>query len=56
MNIKIDPKSDYYFNSEGKLVFTEYYHKKRGTCCGNGCLHCPYQHINVTIKAKNGKN
>jgi Family of unknown function (DUF5522) len=33
---------DYYFNSQGLLVFTEAYHLKRGYCCGNGCKHCPY--------------
>ncbi len=32
---------DYYF--EGPyLVFTAAYHLKRGTCCGSGCRHCPY--------------
>jgi len=37
---------DYYIE-EGKWVFTEWYHRKRGTCCGNGCRHCPYNHENV---------
>ena len=23
---------------------------KQGSCCGNGCRHCPYEHINVVIK------
>nr|WP_317043973.1 DUF5522 domain-containing protein [Ekhidna lutea] len=23
------------------------YHRKRGYCCGNACLHCPYNHENV---------
>ena len=33
---------DYYF--EGPyLVFTAAYHLKRGSCCGSGCRHCPYQ-------------
>ena len=35
-------KSDYYFE-HGLMVFTEYYHLKRGFCCGNKCRHCPYQ-------------
>jgi hypothetical protein len=26
----------------GKLVFSRWYHLKRGSCCGNGCRHCPY--------------
>jgi hypothetical protein len=25
------------------MVMTENYHMKRGKCCGNGCLHCPYE-------------
>jgi hypothetical protein len=33
---------DYY--REGPFfVFTEYYHLKRGSCCGSGCRHCPYR-------------
>jgi len=38
---------DYYFNREGLLVLTSAYHLKRGKCCGQGCLHCPYQYQNV---------
>jgi hypothetical protein len=26
----------------GNLVFSRWFHLKRGTCCGNGCRHCPY--------------
>ncbi len=33
---------DFYFNEEGLMVLTAAYHLKRGRCCGNGCLHCPY--------------
>ncbi|AZZ38304.1 hypothetical protein CIK05_05720 [Bdellovibrio sp. qaytius] len=33
---------DFYFDTNGLMVFTESYHLKRGTCCGNGCKHCPY--------------
>ncbi len=36
---------DYYTNEDGNLVFTTWYHLKRGTCCGNGCKHCPYGYI-----------
>lgn len=32
---------DYYIEN-GYWVFTEYYHLKRGYCCGSGCRHCPY--------------
>ena len=34
---------DYYFNKDGNWVFTETYHLKRGYCCKNRCLHCPYR-------------
>jgi len=37
----IDGK-DYYINEQGFWVFTEDYLRRRGYCCGNGCLHCPY--------------
>lgn len=37
---------DYYLEN-GKMVFTAYYHLIRGYCCGSGCRHCPYGHVNV---------
>ncbi|MEO9872250.1 DUF5522 domain-containing protein [Ekhidna sp.] len=39
--------ADYYFNEAGLMVFTKEFHLKRGYCCGNACLHCPYSHENV---------
>ena len=33
---------DYYINEEGFFVFTKEYHLKRGYCCKNKCLHCPW--------------
>lgn len=33
---------DYYINEDGNFVFTEAYHLKRGYCCKNRCLHCPW--------------
>jgi hypothetical protein len=39
---------DYYFNKEGLMVLTESYLKERGYCCGNGCLHCPYNYEAVS--------
>ena len=41
MLTKHDPK-DFYFDENGKMVMTESYHIKRGSCCGNGCRHCCY--------------
>ena len=35
--------SDYYINQDGLYVFTDTYLEKRGYCCGNKCLHCPYE-------------
>lgn len=32
---------DYHMEG-GLLVFTAWYHLRRGYCCGNGCRHCPY--------------
>ena len=38
---------DFYYNPDGWMVLTERYHLEKGSCCGNGCLHCPYDYINV---------
>jgi len=38
---------DYYILPDGRLVFTAHYLLQRGYCCGNGCLHCPYDYMNV---------
>jgi hypothetical protein len=38
---------DFYYNEEGYMVLTRSYHLERGFCCGNGCLHCPYDYENV---------
>ena len=35
----------------GYNVFTEVAHKKRGKCCGSGCRHCPYNHVNLKDKS-----
>lgn len=39
---KLEEGKDYYYNAEGRMVFTAHFLLKRGYCCGNGCLHCPY--------------
>jgi hypothetical protein len=33
---------EFYRLDDGRIVFTERYHLRRGYCCGNGCRHCPY--------------
>lgn len=37
----------FYYNENNFLVFTEKYHLQRGYCCGNGCMHCPFNYENV---------
>lgn len=39
-----EESEDYYFNEEGNMVFTAEYHKKRGYCCRNVCLNCPWNY------------
>ncbi|HET9057850.1 MAG TPA: DUF5522 domain-containing protein [Chitinophagaceae bacterium] len=38
---------DFYYNPMGYIVLTTEYHLQRGDCCGNGCVHCPYEYKNV---------
>lgn len=33
--------------ASGLLVLTEVALEERGACCGSGCRHCPYHHVNV---------
>ncbi len=47
MKQKLTEGIDFYYNEEGYIVLTEKYHLEKGFCCGNGCLHCPYQYENV---------
>ena len=37
----------YYLNEEGFMVLTEKFLLERGYCCGNGCLHCPFDYDGV---------
>jgi len=39
-----EKEADYYIEN-GFYVFTRSYHLKRGSCCKNGCRHCPYGYI-----------
>lgn len=32
-----------FFIEGGLLVYTASFHLKRGSCCGSGCRHCPYE-------------
>lgn len=40
-NTRLLEDIDYYIEN-GLYVFTFWFHLKRGSCCGNGCRHCPY--------------
>ena len=45
--IKLSPPRDTYIDPDtGYSVFTQAYLKRR-PCCGNGCRHCPWGHVNV---------
>lgn len=46
---------DYYFNDDGNLVFTKEYHLKRGYCCKNQCLNCPWGYKGEQISKINKK-
>ena len=37
--------------STGYMVMTRVNHLARGKCCGSGCRHCPFSHVNVRDKA-----
>jgi glyoxylate utilization-related uncharacterized protein len=54
----IQNTNDDFYIEDGKYVFTEHYHLRRGNCCGNGCRHCPYfpayKKGNTTIFINNG--
>jgi hypothetical protein len=44
----------HFYLENGKVVFTELYHKERGCCCGKKCRHCPfdpkYEKGNTNVK------
>ena len=45
--MKAEPQRDTYIDpATGYSVFTQAYLKRR-PCCGNGCRHCPWGHVNV---------
>ncbi|MEO5892721.1 MAG: DUF5522 domain-containing protein [Ferruginibacter sp.] len=50
---KLVEGEDFYYNEDGYIVLTEKYHLQKGTCCGNGCKHCPYDFINVPGPKRN---
>jgi hypothetical protein len=47
MKKKLIEGVDFYYNEMGYMVLTARYHLEKGTCCGNGCMNCPYDYKNV---------
>ncbi|RPE13316.1 hypothetical protein EGT74_07235 [Chitinophaga lutea] len=47
MKKPLEENIDFYYNEQGYVVLTEKYHRERGYCCGNGCLHCPFDYEKV---------
>jgi hypothetical protein len=47
MKRKLIEGEHFYYNEMGYMVLTAKYHLENGVCCGNGCLNCPYDHVNV---------
>ena len=45
---------EYYLDEKGNFVFTEHYLKKRSSCCGNGCKHCPFDPKHIKGNSKLG--
>ena len=32
----------HYYVEGDRVIFMALFHIQRGSCCGNGCRHCPY--------------
>ena len=47
MKQQLTEGADFYYNADGYMVLTEKYHLDRGFCCGNGCLHCPFDYVEM---------
>ncbi len=44
---------EFYLDPEtGRRVFTEVGLRRRGSCCGSGCRHCPYAHEAVPVEER----
>ncbi|HEX5669390.1 MAG TPA: DUF5522 domain-containing protein [Chitinophagaceae bacterium] len=47
MKKQLQEGQDFYYTEMGYMVLTSRYHLEKGKCCGNGCLNCPFDYINV---------
>jgi len=52
MSALLQEGDDFYYNEEGLFVFTAAWHLKKGVCCGNGCIHCPFDYKAVPLDKK----
>ena len=43
MPVKSYKEGIHYIMDGDRVVFTALFHIQRGHCCGNGCLHCPFE-------------
>jgi 2-iminoacetate synthase ThiH len=41
----------YYMEGE-RVIFSALFHINRGSCCGNGCRHCPFDPKHTKGKVK----
>lgn len=41
--VKLFKENIHYYMDGERVVFTALFHLERGQCCGNGCLHCPFE-------------
>jgi Family of unknown function (DUF5522) len=53
MKKKLVEGEDFYYNDLGYMVLTAKFHLEKGTCCGNGCMHCPFDYKNVVDSKRN---
>jgi len=51
---KATPEPDWHLEN-GLLVYTAAFHLKRGSCCGSGCRHCPYEPKHVEGNTQVGR-
>jgi hypothetical protein len=42
VRVKSYKENIHYYKLGDRVVFTALFHIQRGSCCGNGCKHCPY--------------
>ena len=47
MKLNLIEGVDYYYNEQGYMVLTASHLLENGNCCGNGCINCPFDYINV---------